>query len=141
MQALCASDTKVTEVTIQSAPHEREQESVELQGIAENSAVLKKLRGKDWRVAYKYLRETKIHQLIFSCDKVGGAEFQIEEELNEVQSGMVMQVTEQGKVKYEQLEQENKELKQANSDLMKENEMLKEMLRQNGIALPMKSSE
>ena len=72
---------------------------------------------------------------------------------------MVQGVIEPSNAKYEQLKQENKELrtqiaktqleakaeiislKQANSDLTKEIEMLKEALRQNGIELPMKSSE
>merc|ERR1719334_1057638 len=67
--ALIASEPKLIEVGIQSAPHERIQESVELKRIAENSLVVKQLKAKDWSVAYRYLRETQIHQLVFSIDK------------------------------------------------------------------------
>merc|ERR1711971_1214668 len=69
VHALIASDTRLIEVTFQSAPHERVQESVELRGIAEDSVMCRKPKRKDWSAAYKYLRETQIHQLIFSSIK------------------------------------------------------------------------
>merc|ERR1711972_833554 len=106
VQALIETESKVMEVTIQSAPHDREQESVELRGIAEDSVVVKRLRRMNWSVAYKYFRETRIHQLIFSS-------------------------------KYEQMEQEMKEMKAQMSEytntisqLNREIEKLKEALGQ-----------
>merc|ERR1719334_1475446 len=108
--ALIALETKLIEVVIQSAPHERVQESVELKRIAENYTVNKQLKAKDWSVAYRYLRETQIHQLVFSIDK----DLRIKA-LNRMNSELNQQNIDLNK-HVGDLQQRNVELEQRNGD-------------------------
>merc|ERR1711972_1189185 len=122
VQALIETESKVMEVTIQSAPHDREQESVELRGIAEDSVVVKRLRRMNWSVAYKYFRETRIHQLIFSSKYE-----QMEQEMKEMKAQM-NEYTRALDARDLTISQLNQRI----SEQERENEMLKEVLRQNG---------
>lgn len=67
--ALIATETKLMEVTIQSAPHERIQESSELKRIAGDAKINKELGAKGWSVAYTFQKEAETHRLVFSIDK------------------------------------------------------------------------
>ena len=69
VQDLIETNTQLIEVSIQSAPHERIQESVELKRITADARIGKKLKVKGWSVAYTFQKEVMMHRLVFSIDK------------------------------------------------------------------------
>merc|ERR1712218_618497 len=128
--ALIAAKTQLIEVTIQSAPHDRIQESVELTQIAADAKIRKQLAAKGWSVAYTFQREALMHRLVFCIDKD-----QKIKELNQ----QLKEKDEQLKEKDQQLrekDQQMKEIRKEKDQQMERIELLMIALRENGIDLP-----
>merc|ERR1712218_46643 len=121
--ALIAAKTQLIEVTIQSAPHDRIQESVELTQIAADAKIRKQLAAKGWSVAYTFQGEALMHRLVFCIDK----------------DQKIKELNQQLKEKDEQLkekDQQMKEIRKEKDQQMERIELLMIALRENGIDLP-----
>ena len=128
--ALVVAKTQLIDVVIQSAPHERIQESGELKIIAEDVTINKKLRDVGWSVAYMFQKEARMHRLVFSIDK---------DECIQKQGLKIKEM----ELRMKEMEKAQAALEKAQVEMVKaqkEIEMLKNALRQNGIDLPANTS-
>ena len=90
VQTLITSETRLIEMTIQSAPCEHIQESGELKSVARDVSIARSLKAKGWSVACTSEIEMMMHRLAFVVDERGkekARKMQMDEkELNKVRS-------------------------------------------------------